>query len=126
MRLLLDTQAIYLWTIDDAALPPRTIAALSDSRNQATISAASFWEIAIKQRERQARLASRRVPGPAGLGVQEASRSLRRTRSPPGRLPAHHADPFDRILVAQATAEAMTLVGSDPIFGRYGIDVLWG
>jgi PIN domain nuclease of toxin-antitoxin system len=49
MRLLLDTQVVYLWSVDDAALLSRVIAALSDGRNHATISSASFWEIAIKR-----------------------------------------------------------------------------
>jgi PIN domain nuclease of toxin-antitoxin system len=124
VRLLLDTQVIYLWAIDDAALPPRVITALSDSRNQATISAASFWEIAIKRAKGkldwppdgfQILLDSefRKLP----ISTQHAIAA--------GQLPSHHADPFDRILVAQATAEAMTLIGSDAIFGRYGLDVLW-
>ncbi|MGH2843995.1 MAG: type II toxin-antitoxin system VapC family toxin [Solirubrobacteraceae bacterium] len=43
-----------------------------------------------------------------------------------GQLPPHHPDPFDRILVAQAAAEDLTIVGSDPMFGRYGISVFWG
>ena len=124
MRLLLDTQVIYLWMTDDAALPPRAIAALSDSRNQTSVSAASFWEIAIKH-------AKGKLDWPTdGFQTLLDSEFRKLPISPAhaiaaGRLPAHHTDPFDRLLVAQATAEAMTLIGSDPMFGRYGIDVLW-
>ena len=125
MRLLLDTRVIYLWMTDDAALPPRAIAALSDSRNQASVSAVSFWEIAVKQ-------AKGKLEWPAdGFQTLLDSEFRKLPISPAhaiaaGRLPAHHADPFDRLLVAQASAEAMTLIGSDPMFGHYGIDVLWG
>ena len=41
------------------------------------------------------------------------------------RLPFHHRDPFDRLLVAQAELERLTLISSDPVFLQYGIDVLW-
>jgi len=100
------------------------ITALSDSRNQASISAASFWEIAIKHTRGKLdwphdgfQLLLDSEFGKLSISPQHATAA--------GQLPAHHADPFDRILVAQATAEAMTLVGSDPIFDRYGLDVLW-
>jgi prevent-host-death family protein len=42
-----------------------------------------------------------------------------------GQLRPHHADPFDRILIAQAEIEGLTVVGSDPAFAGYGIDVIW-
>jgi PIN domain nuclease of toxin-antitoxin system len=124
VRLLLDTQAIYLWTVSDTMLPPRVIAALSDTRNHAAISAASFWEIAIKH-------AKGKLPWPADGFQTLLDSSFRKLPISPahavsaGRLPAHHADPFDRILVAQAETEQMTLVGADPVFSRYGIEVLW-
>jgi len=41
------------------------------------------------------------------------------------RLPFHHRDPFDRLLVAQATEERMTIASADPIFHKYGIERLW-
>jgi PIN domain nuclease of toxin-antitoxin system len=124
VRLLLDTQAIYLWTVDDSALPRRVVAALSDSRNHACISAASFWEVAIKH-------AKGKLEWPADGFEALLDSDFRKLPISPahaiaaGGLPAHHSDPFDRVLIAQATLEEMTLVGSDPVFERYGVDLLW-
>jgi PIN domain nuclease of toxin-antitoxin system len=124
MRLLLDTQVVYLWTVDDAALPRSVTAALGDARNHASISAASFWEIAIKQ-------ATGKLDWPSdGFDVLLDSSFGTLPITPrhaiaAGHLPPHHADPFDRVLVAQAAAEDLTLVAGDPIFRRYGLSVLW-
>jgi PIN domain nuclease of toxin-antitoxin system len=124
VRLLLDTQVIYLWTVDDAALPPRVVRALSDSRNHLSISAASFWEIAIKQ-------AKGKLEWPADGFQALLDSDFRKLAISPihviavGQLPPHHADPFDRMLIAQAKAEAMTLVGGDAVFEYYDLDVLW-
>ncbi|MDA8068842.1 MAG: type II toxin-antitoxin system VapC family toxin [Actinomycetota bacterium] len=124
MRLLLDTQVVYLWTVADAALPQRVAAALSDARNHASISAASFWELAIK------RAKGKLAWPPDGFDVLLDSSFGSLPITPrhaiaAGQLPPHHADPFDRILVAQAIAEDLTLVGGDPIFRSYGLSVLW-
>jgi PIN domain nuclease of toxin-antitoxin system len=124
MRLLLDTQVMYLWTVDDAALPSRVITALSDSRNHVCLSAASFWEIGIKQ-------AKGKLEWPEEGFEALLDSSFEKLPITPlhaiaaGRLPPHHADPFDRVLIAQATTEDMMLVGGDPIFARYGLSVLW-
>lgn len=124
MRLLLDTPVIYLWTVDDAALPARVVSTLSDARNHATISAASFWEIAIKHAK------GKLDWPPDGFEVLLDSSFAKLPISPrhalaAGALPAHHADPFDRALIAQAIAENLTIVGGDPVFDRYGVPVLW-
>lgn len=124
MRLLLDTQVIYLWTVADTDLPARVVAALTDTRNHVAISAASFWEIAIKH-------AKGNLDWPPDAFDTLLESSFRMLPISPqhaiaaGRLPAHHADPFDRVLVAQAQTEDMTLVGADAIFSRYGVDVMW-
>lgn len=124
MELLLDTQAIYLWTIDSATLPPRAASALADGRNRVALSAASFWELSIKQ-------ASGRLQLPDEAFAELLDSSFEQLHVTPrhaiaaGRLPLYHRDPFDRMLVAQAQAENLTLVGSDPIFARYGLTTLW-
>ena len=124
MRLLLDTQVIYLWLVSETELPPRVIAAVADSRNHVAISAASFWEIAIKHAK------GKLAWPPEGFQTLLES-SFRKLHISPehaiaaGRLPPHHADPFDRVLVAQAAIENMTLVAADPIFDQYGIAILW-
>ena len=108
MRLLLDTQVIYLWAIDDAALPPRVITALSDSRNQASISAASFWEIAIKHAK------GKLDWPPDGFQILLDSEFRKLPISPQhaiaaGQLPTHHADRFDRIADGRRIAGQQSL-----------------
>ena len=123
MRLLLDAQAIYLWTVSDTMLPPRVITALTDTQ-----SCSHQRGVVLGDRD-QARQG--RLPWPAeGFQVLLDSSFRKLPISPghavsAGRLPAHHADLFDRILVTQAETEQMTLVGADPVFSRYGVDVLW-
>jgi PIN domain nuclease of toxin-antitoxin system len=124
VRLLLDTQVAYLWTIDDSGLPTPVTTALVNPRNHVCISAASFWEISIKH-------AKGKLNWPTeGFDALLDSDFRKLPISPEhavaaGRLPLHHADPFDRVLIAQAVVEELTLVGSDPVFERYGVERLW-
>lgn len=125
MRLLLDTQAVYLWVLDDPRLPGGVAAVLDDERNQIAVSAASFWEISIKHSK------GKLDWPPDGFEQLLDSRFVKLGITPQhavaaGQLPFHHGDPFDRVLIAQARAEAMTLVGGDPVFRRYDVDVFWG
>lgn len=88
------------------------------------MSAASAWEVAIK-----IALGRLRIPGHFAQAV-EASRfgelaiSFRHAALA-GALPAHHSDPFDRMLVAQAMSENLTLVTHDRAFSPYGVAVIW-
>lgn len=97
--------------------------AIADS-DGAFVSAASAWEVAIK-----IALGKLRIPGPFAAAV-EASRfgelaiSFRHATLA-GALPAHHSDPFDRMLVAQAMSENLTLVTHDRAFSPYGVAVIW-
>ena len=121
MKLLLDTH-LLLWAAEESdRLSDTATALLSDPDNQLFFSAASLWEIAIKR----------------GLGrcdFQVDPRLLRRGLLENGYeelqiasihavaadlLPPLHKDPFDRILVTQATIEAITLLTADPIVARY-------
>ena len=118
MRRLLDTH-VLLWALSD----PRRLSAvtrrlLDDS--EVFVSAASIWEIAIK------RSIGRIDADPdtvldalAPAGFRELPISGRHTAAV-ARLPDHHKDPFDRILVAQATVESMSLLTRDPALKRYG------
>jgi PIN domain nuclease of toxin-antitoxin system len=88
------------------------------------VSAASAWEIAIKQA-----LGKLRLPEPFAAGV-DASAFARlpvefEHAALAGSLPPHHADPFDRMLVAQAQLEDLTLVTHDRHFEPYGGDIIW-
>lgn len=122
MRLLLDTHALLWWLADDPALDPDAADAIADA-GVVVVSAASAWEIAIKQ-------ALGKLDGPDDLEAEIASNDLTplpislRHALAAGSLPAHHTDPFDRMLVAQARLEELTLVSRDPRIALYGVPVL--
>ena len=127
-RLLLDTHA-FLWWIDDAPeLTPAARRAIGDVNNECYLSLASCWELAIK-----ASLGKLRLTSPVERFVSEQITAngftllnieLRHTAKVE-KLPFHHRDPFDRLLIAQALAEKLTIVSADKIFRDYGVKVLW-
>ena len=128
MRLLLDT-VTFIWLVDDnTRLVESARAAITDPANDLYLSAASAWEIAIKYELGRLRL---RVP-PHEYVVEQ--RRLHRIDSLPitedaalqvGKLPALHRDPFDRLLVAQAIVEGLTIVTSDRLVSMYPVRVIW-
>ena len=97
--------------------------AIASEANDVAVSAASAWEIAIKR-------AIGRLQVPEGIEEQlslERFDLLAITHAHAwlaGALPPHHADPFDRMLVAQAQAEGLTIVTRDPNFERYPVAIL--
>lgn len=128
MRLLLDTHALLWWLLDDARLSRPARQAIEDARNVVLVSAASAWEIAIKA-------ATGKLPLPSG-----AERRIRTEMEVAGfaelavtwrhafavrDLPRHHLDPFDRLLVAQARLEGLTIVTNDRALALYPTDRLW-
>ncbi len=121
---LLDTQALLLWTTDDRRLSTRVQRLLGDRRTRAVVSAASVWELAIKQGRGKLRLPDAYFDALFASDVQLLAITDRHALAA-GRLPMHHADPFDRMLVAQAQAEGFPLVGSDAAFAAYDVDVIW-
>lgn len=123
MRLLLDTH-VLLWALtDDPVLSVPARAAIVDGRNDVLVSAVSAWEITIKK-------ALGRLRAPDDLPAQMAARRLIPLdvtiahALAVGQLPAHHADPFDRLLVAQARSDQLTLVTRDAHIRRYEVDTL--
>jgi PIN domain nuclease of toxin-antitoxin system len=120
---LLDTH-VLLWVLsDDPRLQGQARAAITDGRNRVLVSAASAWEITIKK-------ALGKLRSPDDLPDQ-----LTRQRFVPleitvahalavGDLPDHHADPFDRMLVAQARTDRLTLITHDPQILRYDVEAL--
>jgi PIN domain nuclease of toxin-antitoxin system len=122
MRLLLDTH-VFLWTVTGhAALRPAARKLIS-AAEAVYVSAASIWEIAIK-----ARLG--KIEGdPAGLaaaiedsGLTEVPVSARHAAAV-ARLPLHHTDPFDRLLIAQALTEPFRFVTADRALAVYGPNI---
>ncbi|MGH2530639.1 MAG: type II toxin-antitoxin system VapC family toxin [Actinomycetota bacterium] len=128
MRLLLDTHAFLWWIGDDPRLSPRAAALVADGANEVHVSAASAWEIVVKTS-----LGRVEVPEPVDrflVAQLEANAFLplpihMRHAFGLAALPDVHRDPFDRILVAQAVADDLTLVSGDRILQRYPITVEW-
>lgn len=122
MRLLLDTHVVIWWLLDDPVLSEETNN-LIDTEPAVFVSAATVWEAAIKQacgklkeppdlprRIRHSEFAELPITAEHGLVA--------------GGLPPLHKDPFDRVLIAQARCEGLTLVTADRQIARYGVPVL--
>lgn len=122
MRLLLDTH-VLLWWLGGRAISKAAGDAIADPDNEADVSAASAWEIAIKK-------AIGKLAAPDDLEDQIRDGGF--TPLPiridhalvAGELPRHHDDPFDRMLAAQATVEGLVVVTRDRRFADYGVQVL--
>jgi PIN domain nuclease of toxin-antitoxin system len=126
LRLLLDTHAL-LWALEaPQRLPAGIRAAIEDTWNEVFVSAASAWEIAIKQ-------SIGKLPVPRADLLETLSRAnltelpvtLKHAHAT-RLLPPIHRDPFDRMLVAQAQVEGLSLVSRDPAVRQYQVTVLWG
>ncbi len=121
MRLLLDTH-VALWALlDDARLPERARELIADEDNAVHVSAASVWEIAIKHSLHRGDMP---LSGAAALRwFRRAGYTLLDIKAEHAaaveKLPPHHADPFDRLLVAQALTEPLRLVTHDETVARY-------
>lgn len=121
MNLLLDTH-VLLWWIAGEPLDPEASTQIADPANLVCVSAASVWEMSIKQAlgklhlegDIDAVLAEDFEPVP--ITFDDARRA--------GSLPGHHRDPFDRMLVAQAQARDLILVSRDPALQPYGVQIL--
>lgn len=122
MRFLLDTHAL-LWWLADEALTDQARDAIAEPANPVMVSAASAWEISIKK-------ALRKLTAPDDIELQIDEGGF--TPLPisiahgiaAGQLPRHHDDPFDRMLIAQAFAEGLTVVTHDKRFADYGVPTL--
>ena len=123
MNLLLDTHVVVWWLDDPGRLSEAARAAIADGRNRAFVSAGSVWEIGLKVAKQKLRMPTGHVKAleEDGFGFLDIRMNhVQRAAA----LPAHHGDPFDRLLLAQAQAEDMILVTRDDALGRYGIPIL--
>lgn len=122
MRLLLDTNAL-LWWLADEGLTVQARDAIADPENLVVVSAVSAWEISIKKAlgklaapddlEHQVQ-AGGFIPLPITIAHGVAA----------GQLARHHDDPFDRVLIAQALAEGLTIVTRDKRFSDYNVNLV--
>jgi PIN domain nuclease of toxin-antitoxin system len=121
MNLLLDTHVLIWW--DEGRRLESDARRAIETADTVYVSAASAWEVAIK----------------IGLGRLRPTRTVEQAASESGflelpvtfqhaervaALPAHHRDPFDRLLIAQAETEELTLVTRDPVFRRYAVETI--
>ncbi len=125
MRLLLDSRAYLWWLMDDHSLPPAARQAISEPQSVVFVSAATIWELGIKQqlgrlRVEDADLEAEIVENDF-LELPMEARHAQRAAA----LPPHHPDPFDRMLIAQTQAEGLVCVTGDEEFAEYGIATLW-
>jgi len=122
MKLLLDTH-VFLWFImGSALLSADTRALIEDEKNRKFISVASLWEIAIKSSIGKLSLSApfdQLIPQQLSLNGFELLPIEVSHLAAVTTLPFHHRDPFDRLLIAQALAENMPIVSSDPAFDTY-------
>ena len=122
MRLLLDTHAFLFW--DEGTLPAKVVRRIRGA-DTILLSAASAWEVAIKAGLGKITVRGSFVDAARDYGFDElpvgfAHAELVRS------LPPLHKDPFDRILVAQAIVEGLTILTRDPLIAAYSVPVVWG
>jgi PIN domain nuclease of toxin-antitoxin system len=128
VRLLVDTQSLIWFVTDDPLLSTAARTALESGRNQLRVSAATFWEMGIKLR-----IGKLSLPVSFPEFIRQSLDTYRMSVEPIlplhsemiSILPLHHRDPFDRMIVAQATAGGMTVVSSDSAFDLYGVPRIW-
>ena len=128
MRLLLDTHTLIWWLAGDPSLSADAKAVIIDPENEVFVSAVSAWEIATKYR-------IGRLPQAAALALDVSGALARQgfielpitvlQGQTAGSLPGPHRDPFDRMLIAQATLAGLVLVSNEAVFDHYAVRRLW-
>jgi PIN domain nuclease of toxin-antitoxin system len=122
---LLDTQAMLYWLAGERALPNDASVLIGEPKVLVYVSAASIWETAIKVAKGKLRLPDEDLPGSLEregfelLHITPADCWSVRT------LPDHHADPFDRMIIAQARDRGLPIITGDSAFSAYDVEVLW-
>jgi PIN domain nuclease of toxin-antitoxin system len=128
MRLLLDTHTFIWWDSEPTKLSAQALALCRERQNSLLLSVASVWEMQIKLQLDKLKLT---------LPLSELIESQRQTNHLEvlpillphvlalQQLPPHHKDPFDRLLIAQASVEAVGIISNDPMFPKYTDKVLW-
>ena len=126
MRILIDTH-ILIWHLEDhVQLSLQRSDIIEDSDNEILVSVASLWEIAIKLSLNKLNLSRsvddiiRAIDASTGSWLTIDPKHLTHV----AQLPFHHKDPFDRLIIAQAIAENLPIISSDPNFANYGVKVL--
>ncbi len=122
---LLDTNAMIWLLAGDERMSQRARATIADMGRPLIVSAVSLWEVAIKRSSGKLRVPPDLPRRLAALRQVELLPISPLHAEAVGELPLHHRDPFDRMLVAQALAERLAIVSSDPALAQYGVEVVW-
>lgn len=128
LRILLDTHVLLWLTNDTSKLPAHVISLCEDETNSLFISIASFWELAIKISLGKIALADNAIEQLQAWCADNAISILPIEINHCIRLqtlPFHHRDPFDRLLIAQAKCEKLSVISADEHFPAYEVDVIW-
>lgn len=128
MTLLLDSHTFVWWRDEPHKLSQVAFAEISNPNNDIFLSVATVWELQIK-----IALNKFTIKGTLENAVKDERQNNGLKILPVElshalyleNLPSHHKDPFDRLLIAQANAENMTLISSDPAFSAYSVNLLW-
>ena len=123
LDLLLDTHVLIWWLEQSPRLGPETKKTLLSPSARPAVSAASIWEMSVKAAIGRLHLVDPLetwVPKLREWGVQELPISFEHATAV-GNLPLYHNDPFDRMLVAQAQCEGLTIVTADPAITAYEV-----
>ena len=123
MTLLIDAHVLVWWLAADQALSPEVRSAIADPANDVLVSAATIWELAIKRTKGKIRLPAELSAAVDAAGFSSVPVTAEDAETS-AELPAHHQDPFDRMLVAQARRLGAILVSRDAAFDAYGVDIL--
>jgi PIN domain nuclease of toxin-antitoxin system len=128
MKVLIDAHAIVWWMTSNSRLSSTARRLMGSSEHQRFLSLASLWELSLK------------VNTGRRKGLGSTIESLRQTAAAQAisilpityehilrveSLPLHHADPFDRMLIAQALEGDLTLLSADGAFSRYSVPLIW-
>lgn len=122
-RLLLDTHIFLWWRGQPSRLTEKVRSSIATA-DIVFVSAASAWEAAIKASMGRLELPDTIEAGVLASGFEKLLITFSHAEQAAG-LPSHHRDPFDRMLVAQARAEDLTLVTHDQLLEAYDVKILW-
>lgn len=123
--LLLDTHVYLWWLLDDPRLVRDVRHTLSARQTTVYVSAVNVWEATMKaglgRLELQGQDLSAEIAANGFIALPVSAQHAQAV----GKLPLHHRDPFDRLLIAQAYSEGLTIVTHDAAFAAYGIAIFW-
>lgn len=128
MRVLLDTHTFLWFVLNDPRLSALARSTVGDPANLVYVSPASYWEIAIKIGSGKYSL---QTPHQTFFETHIAANNFTilpieiRHASILTTLPRFHGDPFDRMLIAQAMSEGLSIVSIDPVIDQYGVPRIW-